>query len=50
MSATIPVPIWLVVVVVVLAIVQHSLATYQLRLMRDLFRLYWKAQYDEKLP
>lgn len=46
----IPVPVWLACLLLVgFALLQWSL-TVQLRCLRDLFRMYWRAQYGTEFP
>jgi hypothetical protein len=50
MNATVAMPVWSLLVVIALLVVWEALTTWQTRLLRDLFRLYWRERYDEDLP
>ena len=49
MTETIPVPVWVMLLLVVLMVAWQWAAAKQSEALRDLFRIYWRAQYGEEL-
>lgn len=50
MTATIPIPVWALLLGLALVVAWQAIAAYQTKLLRDLFRLHWKQTYGEESP
>lgn len=47
MTASVPVPVWVFLLFILFCSLWQVCITIQLRVLKDLFDLYWHAQYDE---